>query len=176
MSNSDRWATILYVLALALLLAVGGLEYYQYEERTKVEDLVRKEKDLQTKVNTLKTRAAAAEKQKPLIAANESQLMKLEKGNFYGQLLLDAVGNKRQTGVQFPQYSFVEAGTAGKFPRYNITGVATGSEEQVLAYIRSFEEGPYKVQIPTITYQISPASVTANLTLTYTMDKPMETK
>lgn len=168
MSNSDRWATVFYVLVLLLLIGVGGLEYTQYNERVKVEDLVRKEQDLKTKVDALRKREAAAENLKPMIAQYESQLLKPEQGNYYAQLLLDGVANQRLSGAKFPQYAFAAAGTAGKFPRFSITGSATGSEAQVLEFIRRFEEGSYKVQVPTINYAINGGQANASLTLVYT--------
>ncbi|HYF75914.1 MAG TPA: hypothetical protein VD973_02190 [Symbiobacteriaceae bacterium] len=181
MSSADRWATVLYVIVLVLLLAVGGLEYRQYQDRTSVETLARKEKDLKAKEEALRKRAAAAENLKPMIAQFESQLLKVDQGNYYAQLLLDGVGNKRLSGVQFPQYQFAESGSVGKFPRYAIAGSATGSESQVLAFIRLFEEGPYKVQVPNINFSLVGGQASASLTLVYTAEqvtapKPAEKK
>lgn len=175
MASADRWATVLYVLVLVLLVAVGGLEYYQNKEQTQVEDLARKEKDLKTKAESLRKREEAAQKLKPVIAQFEAQLLKPDKGNYYSQLLLDGVGNKRLSGAQFPQYQFAEAGSAGKFPRYSITGSASGTEAQVAEFIRRFEEGTYKVQVPNINYSLNGGQANASLTLVYTaMDSPTQ--
>lgn len=170
MSSSDRVATLFYVAVLLLLLAVGGMEYIQYNHRTEIANVGRKEQELKTKVDSLRKREQVAANLKPMIAQYDAQLVKAEKGNYYAQLLLDSVANQRLSGAQFPQYSFSTAGAAGKFPRFSITGSVSGTETQVLDFIRRFEEGTYKVQVPNINYAISGGQATASLTLIYTAE------
>lgn len=166
-SKGDRVATILFVLALLPLAAIGWM---QYAGGGRVEAV----QSLRQQVSQEQQKAARLERSASAVAAHADQLTQLnraliqpEGGSPYAQILLLTEGVRRSSGARFPTYVFGTKETLGTLPRYSINGTAIGSEAQVLGFIRGLEEGPNRVQTTSITWQ-NGAEVTASLSMLYT--------
>lgn len=152
MTGSDRWAVLLLVLALLLLLAVGGLEYLQSGERQKVAALAQQESTLKTRTEILKRREAEAQKNLPLVEQMQSELLPAERGNPFAQVLLTTIEAKRATGVELNSYAFASANNISLYPRFTVSFSVSGADAQLFAFVRMLEEGPYRVKIFPVTY------------------------
>ena len=178
MNRTDTVAAVLLAIAIFLAIGVGAAEYLQHGERQKAEKLAVEEAGLKTRVEALRKRETAALAELPRVEELEKFLLPKDQGNLYAQVLLATVEAQRQSGVTIPSYGFSLAGAAGKYPRYTVSGSASGSDEQVYRFAELLEQGPFKVQITNIGYsgrivRAGPGGATTiTFSLVYTAQQP----
>ncbi len=148
--RSNPW--VFFTLVFLLVAAGGGfMEYLRQDEVKKVDALAQQVSEAQKKEQQLKSREAklkATEKQRTEL---EARLLDLKDGNLYAQHLMNLVNESRSSGAKIPQISFATS-SGGNYTIMSLSTSATGSEAQVLQFIRLLEEGAPLGRIDTIAW------------------------
>ncbi len=150
--RSFPW-TILILTFLVCAAGVGVMEYMRSTQQAINTDLDAQLKEANTKVSALRKREAALQQGRAEREALEPRLLQPADGQVDGQLLMTVVRAARTAGVKASPVTFgggkSKTASAGDL---GITFSVTGSEAQVLHFLRILEEGKPLAQIGTITW------------------------
>ncbi|MFZ5816323.1 MAG: hypothetical protein ACOY93_13670 [Bacillota bacterium] len=169
--RSNPW--LFFILTL-LVVAVGGgiMEYMRRTEQAKVDELDTQIREARSKIQSLAAREAKLKVNEARRKDIETRLLDAKAGNIYAQDLMAMVRASRATATQLPQVSF-NARDAGSVAAMGIGTTVTGTETQLLEFIRLLENGRPVTQVNNISWAIpiengtsgGSGSVTLSLTL-----------
>lgn len=151
--RSHPWTVFFIVLPLTLL-TLGGLEYLRNEAVKRVEAVEVKVQEATKQVTALNAREAKLKASEAERKEMEARLLSLKDGNRYAQSLMTPVTASRATGPQLAVIGFTTSKT-GVITTTGLNLSATGTEEQVLGFVRRLEEGRPLVRVNSVSWNIT---------------------
>lgn len=130
-------------LGIILLLSVvagGSMEYVRREEASRLATLTKQVSETTTKVTQMQNREAKLKADESARKELAGRLINLKQEELYSQLLMAMARAGRSSGVTLSNITFA-ADTSGQVVASLLTTQASGTEAQVLQFIRLLEEG-----------------------------------
>lgn len=127
-----------------LVMAVAVVGFFEQERRALQDNLqaLRSDVDQASKqLIQLRERERKLAETREARTALASHLMDAENGTYYRQLLETMVAASRTAGVKLDRITFTSSPPVGAASAANLTAAASGTEAQLLSFVRHLEEG-----------------------------------